>query len=441
MDYRTRQQTTSMAELKISVPNDSEAEQSLLGSILLDNDALLMIHTQPTDFFYERHADILCAMQTLSAEGKPIDLVTLCSKIEDMGKLQRIGGAAYLTALIGSVPSALNVQTYAERVERCALQRRLITAAGEIAGIAYNAKERTDEQIIGEVQNVIMNIDAPVREDGCKTLYDAIYASMPEIMDYLDHKHETWGVPTGLIDLDEIIGGLPFGEMTLIAADPGMGKTMLATTIWLNAGMRGYPGIFFSLEMQRRQLMLRLYAERGDVDTANIRRGKLCQDARDTMFENMAKIENLPLWINDKPQDTGTLAREIMRLQRRVDLKFAIVDYSDLLNDKGETEIVRQKHLAHNLKQIAKATGIALVVVHPITRDAMKQEREPELHDLGWGRAWEYDAHTVLFNHVKKNRNDLQAVIKVGKYRDGVGNKALDFVFDGKRWKDAARGG
>lgn len=137
--------------------------------------------------------------------------------------------------------------------------------------------------------------------------------------------------------------------------------------------------------------------------------------------------------------DTAAVHRSILRLQRRTDLKLAVIDYSDLLKDRAESEVVRMKNISHALKNIAKQTGVALVVVHPITRDAARQDEAPDLHHLGWGRAWEYDAHTCLFPFFKKARTDFSAVIKVGKFRDGISGKAIDMTFNGKRWGGLAR--
>lgn len=449
-------QTRTMrpTETQRLVPANIEAEQALLGAVLLDNDALLMVKTTPGEFYLEKHADIWYAMQSLQAEGKPIDMITLTAKLENAGKLAELGGAAYLTGLYNATPSAAGAATYADAIERAAFCRQLVGIAGEIAGIAYDSKDAAKDEMMARAHRALMAVDAPdARQDGL-SLYDAISEFIPELTEYLSGKREAWGVPTGLKDLDAYIGGLAFGEMSLIAADPAQGKTMLATTIAVNAAMRGYAGAFFSLEMKRRQLMLRFFAERGNVDTANIRRGTLCETAKAKMFDEVEKVQDLPLYIYDEPKDTAGILRDILRLQRRLEaqgqeLKFAMVDYSDLLQDRGETEVVRMKNISHALKNIAKRTGVALVVVHPITRDRTSQivkdektgkarlkDGPPELHNLGWGRAWEYDSHTVLFPFFAADRTDYAACIKVGKYRDGIGGKAIDLYFDGKRWRD-----
>lgn len=422
-----------------ALPNNIEVEEALLGSILMDNDEILSIGTRSEHFYLERNATIFREMQSLLSDGKPIDMVTLCARLEGHGNLNKVGGSSYIASLLQSVPTASNAKAYADEIEKCYIKRRLIEAACEISGIAYEANGYTPEEVINRAHQALMKVESVQDGSNGMVLYDAIGDFIPEVKEYLEGQRETWGVPTGLIDLDAVIGGLAFGEMTLIAADPRKGKTMLSTTIWLNAGQRGYAGALFSLEMKRRQLMLRLFSERGDVDTSLIRRGKVCDSVKDKMFDEVSKIENLPLWIFDTPMDTTAVLRSILRLQRRTDLKFAIIDYSDLLTDLAESEVVRMKQISHKLKNIAKQTNIALAVVHPITRDASKENEPPELHHLGWGRAWEYDAHTVLFPYFPNQRHDFSANIKIGKYRDGISDKKLPMIFDGKRWKDAAR--
>lgn len=445
MDTRTAYAARQAQPAALLVPQNLESERALIGSVMLDNDALLLVDIQPADFYLERHADIWYAVQSLVAAGQPVDFITLTSKLDNAGKLGK-DGAAYLTGVIGEAVTAINAPAYAEDVKRAALCRKLVKAAGDIAEIAYHTQDRTADELVAAAHAALVQIETGGTGKNAVRLFDAITEFLPELQDYLSGERETWGLPTGLLDLDAYIGGLAYGEMTLIAADPGKGKTTLATTIATNAAMRGNAGILFSLEMQKRQLMLRFYAERGNVDTAMIRRGRLCEAAKRQMLEEVEKVQNMPLWITDEPHDTAAVLRDILRLQRLLDadgqrLEFAIVDYSGLLTDapgKGDTEVVRQMRLSHTLKNIAKRTGVALVVVHTITREG-NPTAPPSLRDLGWGRVWEYDCHTCLFPFHAEERTDFSAVIKVGKFRDGQPNKAIDAIFDGKRWRDAAR--
>lgn len=426
-----------------TAPCSLDAERGLLGSVLLDNDALLLMEALPADFYYERHGDILYAMQSLQAEGKPIDFITLSARLESSNKLKGIGGQEYLVTLAQEVPTASNVAHYSDLVVQSAFQRKLLSAAGQIADLAYNHKELSRDELEVQAHRVLMGLSNGNGKDGL-LLAEAITEFIPELQEYLNGQRDVWGVPTGLCDLDTYIGGLAYGEMTLIAADPAMGKTSLAMTVAFHAASQNYAGVIFSLEMKRRQLMLRFFAERGDVDTATIRRGKMTPPQIEKMWDSVDRVSNIPLWIYDEPKDTAAIQRDIMRLSRRLEaqgskLHFAIVDYSDLLTDKHENEVVRQKHLSHNLKIVAKRTGVAMGVVHTLTRDAAKQEEPPELHHLGWGRAWEFDAHTVLFPFFSKKRCDQKGLIKVGKYRDGITGRAIDAIFDGRRWRNAER--
>lgn len=426
-------------------PNNIEAEQALLGSILMDPDVLLLPElrdVKPDSFYLEKHAYIFEVLLTLCEKQAAIDNITVAHELDQRGHLTDIGGDAYLIALLQATPTAIHAPDHANIVLQTAYQRELLSVSGEIAAIAYEPCDR--EEMESKAHQALMKLNATASKRDGLSLADAITDFMPELNDLIEGKRDIWGVPTGLVDLDAYIGGLAYGEMTLIASDPGMGKTTLATTIAFNAACKGYCGIVFSLEMRRSQLMLRFFAEQADVDTATIRRGKMKDHEIDRMWHNVDRIHGIPLWIYDEPKDTGAIQRDIMRTQRMLEaqdqtLDFAIIDYSDLLTDKAETEVVRQKHLSHNLKTIAKRTGVALGVVHTITRDANASEKPPDLNHLGWGRAWEFDAHTVLFPWWDKNRNSLLGLIKVGKYRDGIPNQKIDVLFDGRRWANIVK--
>lgn len=418
---------------QLAPPNDPTTEQALIGSILMDPEQLLALDLTPDDFFLDRHKTIYQTMLRFFSENKGIDFVTLAAE------LPKDCGAAYLTGCINHVGMGFNAPTYAERISDLAFRRKLLSISGTIAEIAYNSRDLDRDQMEGESHKALLGLNGHNRVKDGLTLDDAICEFLPELNDYLEGTRQTWGLPTGLPDLDSYLGGLPYGEMTLIAADPAQGKTTLGMTIAFNAASKGNPGIVFSLEMTRRQMMLRFFAERADTSTSTIRRGELNPVQVSNMWESVNRVSKIPLWIYDQPKNSGALQRDIMRLDRQLQaegkqLKFAVIDYSDLLTDRGENEVVRQKNLSHNLKLIAKRTGVALIVVHTITRDAKLQDQPPQLHHLGWGRAWEFDAHTVLFPYFAHDRTDFSAVILPGKYRDGIAGKKIPMLFDGKRW-------
>lgn|SRR5574341_200165 len=421
------------------VPSNVEAEQAVLGSILLSEESYFDVQLRSEDFYLEKHSIIFETIQKMVMDGQRIDFLTLNSRLETSGKIGEIGGSSYLLALINSVPGAYRIGSYAAEVQKCAARRKLIWAAARISELGYETKEILPEEMLSKAHRILLEIELSQSAEKVKWIYDAITEFIPELQDYLSGTKGSWGVPTGIKDLDVVIGGFPFGEMTLIAADPGKGKTMFVTNAWMNAGIQNYSGIFFSLEMKMRQLMLRLFAERGDLDSNEIRLGRISEAQKGFMFAKVHAIEELPIYVFDSSTDTAGISRTIMRMQLQREIKLAVVDYSDLLTDKAETEVVRQKHISHALKNIAKQTGVALLVVHPITRDASKEKDTPELYHLGWGRAWEYDAHTVLFLHFEKARQDFTAYIKVAKYREGISDKKLTVYFDGKRWKDMNR--
>lgn len=427
------------ATLSPHIPNCIETEQALLGAVLLDQDILLSLTVPTTAFYLEKHQWIYAAMLALYERQTPIDFISLCAELSARGQLNNIGGEAYIVALANAVPTAANAPTYAEEINHKAMQRKLIAASGDIAGIGFDSVGLTQEEMLSKAQAVVTNLETTTPGDDLMPWYDAVGQALPRIQDYLDGTgQKDQFIPTGLRAIDCLMGGLPRGEMTLIAADPGMGKTHLVETIAFNAARtRTHQGIFFSLEMRREQLLERHFAERANIHVKDLRMGNVSIAAKDKMFDGVGETDSIPLWISDRPRDTAGILRAILKMQRRAPIDFAVVDYSLLLRDFAKTEVERNINLSHALKNIAKQTNVALVVVHPISREADPQE-PPELRHLGWGRVWEYDSYFVLFPFFKSQRaeNDFNAMIKIGKWRDGKPGGEQKAFFNGIRWGD-----
>lgn len=417
------------------VPSDADAERAYLGSIIGDPDVLLFNHVDASDFYFEKNRLVYQSIMRLADSSKEIDFLTIVNSLEEKAQLATVGGTSYIVSLINAVPTSLHAKEYAEQIKRTAFLRRVILASTEIAEIGYDPKGENDQEILTKIQGAVTKIEKESTDDELETWQDAAVNYLPKFYEYADGQSKP-GVPTGLSCIDDLIGGLPRGEMTIVAADPGMGKTHLAQTITFNAGTKGQRGIFFSLEMTRDQLMTRYYAERGNVNAGKIQRARISESEKKNILDRVDTSSNIPVLISDKPRDTAGILRAIIKAERRYGkIDFVVIDYSLLLRDKAENEIARNMQMAANLKNIAKQTGVALLLVHPISRESDPSE-PPDLRNLGWGRSWEYNAYLVLFPFFDKKREDAKAIIKIGKWRDGEPGAKLDAYFDGTRWGD-----
>ncbi len=369
-------------------PNNIEAEQAVLGALLIDPDAIIkvvpILHAE--DFYLEKHTWIFEAIFALHEHREPIDFLSVVSELERHGKLNDAGGAAYITALINAVPTAIHIEHYARLVERLATQRRLISAAGDIAGIAYDSGEdiettidRAEEIIFGVAQRRMSRDLIPIR------------VAVDQFIDHLDyvqkHQGELLGVPTGFADLDRLLGGFQPSDLIIVAGRPGSGKTSFALAIMQTAASKYRKRVaLFSLEMSAEQLVQRLVASMGNIDSQNLRLGKIGDADYPKLVQATGELSEMSIFIDDSAALTPIEVRaKARRLQSEHGLDMVIIDYLQLMTVRGriENRVQEISQISRQLKELARELHIPVVALSQLSRAVeARQDHRPQLADL-----------------------------------------------------------
>lgn len=391
-----------------TIPSNIEAEQAVLGALLIDPDAIIkaapIVHAD--DFYLEKHAWIFQAISALHERREPIDFLTLVTELERVGKIDDVGGSAYIAGLINATPTAIHIDQYAHIVERMAIQRRLINASTQIAGMAYEGKEDIDhvidnaEQLIFDVgQRRISRDLIPIRE-AVSRFYDQV--------DYVQrHQGELLGVPTGFTDLDKLLGGFQPSDLLIVAGRPGSGKSSFALSLMQSAATRHKKRVaLFSLEMSAEQLVQRLVASMGSINSQNLRLGRL----DDTDYSKLAKaageLSDMNIFIDDSaaisPMEIRAKAR---RLQSEHGVDMIIIDYLQLMSVRGriENRVQEISQISRQLKELARELHIPVVALSQLSRAVeSRDDHRPQLADLRESGSIEQDADVVIFIYREK---------------------------------------
>jgi replicative DNA helicase len=411
-------------------PYNVEAESAVLGSLLIDPDAILQVapFLQAEDFYRETHALIYQAILDLHERREPADFVTLSDELERRGELAQVGGAAYLTALINAVPTSIHAEYYGRIVERTAILRRLLAAAGQIAGLAYEEAEDVDETIdraetiiFGVAERRITRDLLPIRQ---------IMGEYYERIDYLyRHRGELIGIPTGLAELDKILGGLQRSDLIVIAGRPGTGKTSLALSIALQATRRWDKRVaIFSLEMSNEQLVQRLVSAETGIDSQRLRRGEIHDDEWPRFVQATGLLSDMPIYIDDTPAlSVLEIRAKTRRLYAEYGLDMVIVDYMQLMRGDGRAEnrVQEMSNISRGLKALARELKVPLVALSQLSRAVeSRHDKRPILSDLRESGSIEQDADVVVFIYRDELYNpDTEtpnlADIIVAKHRSG----------------------
>jgi replicative DNA helicase len=384
-------------------PHSIEAEEAVLGSILIDPEAILHVSLflKAQDFYIIKHQWIWAACNALHDRREPIDFVTLTKELEVRGQLVEIGGAAYISHLINVVPTAIHAEGYGHLVERAALRRRMLAAASEIAQLAYDETIETD-LISDRAEQVIMNTR---RSNGaCDTqplskIVSDYYASL----EYrYEHPGEALGIPTGFTDLDRLLGGLQKSDLILVAARPGLGKTSLLLNIGLNASVRFQQRVgIFSLEMSSEQITERVMAQHSTIPSQRLRSGQLTDDDWSLAVQSVNGLADVPVWVNDTVgASLLQLRASARRLQSQHGLDLIIIDYLQLMNGDGRSENrnAEVSAISRGLKNLARELNVPVVVASQLSREVEKRnDKRPMLSDLRDSGSLEQDADAVLF--------------------------------------------
>ncbi len=413
-----------------TIPANPEAEEAVLGSLLIDPDAILKVASflEPDDFYREKNGWIYRAILDLHERREPADFVTLVDELERRDQLQQVGGTAYITSLINSVPTAVHVEHYAHIVERTATLRRLIAAAGQIAALAYEEAEDVDE-VVDRAEQLIFNVsERRIRRD--LTPVRQIMHTVVDRLDYLHrHKGDLLGVPSGFSKLDKLLGGFQKSDLIILAARPGVGKTSLALNIAVNAAKRyGQRVAFFSLEMSSEQLVQRLLAAETGINQQRLRLGEINDDEWPMLMEAAGVLSETMLFIDDTPAVSALeLRTKARRLQAEHGLDMVIVDYLQLMRSdtRSENRVQEISYISRSLKSLARELEVPLIALSQLSRAVeSRSDHKPVLSDLRESGAIEQDADVVMFIYreemVKENteRKNIADVI-VAKHRNG----------------------
>ena len=425
-------------------PQDLDAETSVLGSMMLSKDAIADVveHLRGEDFYKPAHETIYDVILDLYASGEPADAVTVSNALSKSGDLARIGGAAYLHTLIQSVPTSANAIFYAEIVRELALLRRLVTAGTRIVQMGYDAQGNTDD-LINRAQSEVYQVTERRTTEDYVRLSEALQPTIEEIERSGSHDGDTAGVPTGFYEFDELTNGLHPGQMIVIAARPGVGKSTLALDFARSAALHHeQTTVIFSLEMGRIELTTRLLSAESGIPLQKLRQGKL-DDERDwtTLANTMGKINDAPLFIDDSPNMALTEIRaKCRRLKQQHDLKMVVIDYLQLMTSGKRVESRQQEvsEFSRSLKLLAKELEVPVIALSQLNRSAeQRNDKRPMVSDLRESGSIEQDADMVLLIHRedmydKESPHAGEAVIMVAKHRNGPTGE-ITVAFQGAR--------
>ena len=435
-----------VARLRVP-PHSIEAEQSVLGGLLLDNGAwdragdLL----QDSDFYRFEHRTIYAAIGALINGNKPADVITVFEQLQSLGKAEDCGGLVYLNALAQSVPSAANLRRYAEIVRERAVLRKLIEASDEIATNAFNPQGRAVSTILDEAESRIFKIG----EEGSRTKqgFQSMDQLVVQLIDRVNElaengAEEVTGVRTGFYELDRMTAGLQAGDLIVLAARPSMGKTAFALNIAENVAVNeGLPAVVFSMEMGASQLALRMVGSLGRIDQQHLRTGALRDDEWGRLTEAVDKLAKASVFIDETPALNPAELRARARRQSRQcgQLGLIVIDYLQLMSgssassDENRATVIGE--ISRGLKALAKELKCPVIALSQLNRSVeTRTDKRPMMSDLRESGAIEQDADVIMFiyrdeYHNKDSKEPGVAEIIIGKQRNGpVGTVKLTFL-------------
>jgi replicative DNA helicase len=391
-----------MENLKVP-PYNLEAEQSVLGSMLLSRDAIFVAceRLKSEDFYKEAHRRIFEVIVELNENREPVDLITVSEALRSKKMLEQVGGVTYLTALTEAVPTAANAAYYCKIVEEKALLRRLINTASNILSMAYEPKGEVEE-LLDEAERMIFDIVQKRRVESFYHIKDILLSTFERIEELYNSEGGITGVPTGFPDLDAMTSGLQPSDLILIAARPSMGKTSFALNIAANAAIRyKIPVAIFSLEMSKEQLVQRLLCAESHVDSHKLRTGRLDEEDWPRLARAMGPLSEAPIYIDDTPGISSLeLRAKARRLKAEKGLGLILIDYLQLMTGRNGAENRQQEisEVSRSLKALARELSVPVVALSQLSRaPEVRADHRPILSDLRESGSQEQDSDLVAF--------------------------------------------
>ncbi len=436
----------------LTLPSNREAEEALIGAVLINQEVYLEVSQflSGEDFFIVRNQWIWDAFLQLTETRQPIDLVTVTETLANRGQLDEAGGQSYLISLINRAPNAFHAESYGRIIEQNAIRRRMLEAANEVARLAYH-QEQSIDTVVDEAEKAIFNISerrikrdlAPIREV-VREYYDRI----DELAQRAD---DIYGVPTGLIDVDNLLGGLQKSDLLIVAGRPGMGKTGFLLGTLRNAALVHKKKVaMFSMEMSNEQLLQRLIAMDTRIDTQRLRSGQLNDNEWDIFFQALESYDQAMIFLDDTPAITPLALRtKCRRLYQEFGLDLVIVDYLQLMSGDTRTDnrVQEVSNISRNMKVLARELNVPVLTAAQLSRAVEhRPDKKPQLSDLRESGSLEQDADIVMFIHrnplseIEEERNKAELI--VAKHRNGPTHSGIGLVFieELAKFENAARG-
>ena len=428
-------------------PHNLEAEQSVVGSLLIDNDAMIKMGDllTPEDFYKDAHGMIFQAICELSNKREPIDLLSLTNRLEEKGQLEAIGGRTYLAMLANIVPTAANVVNYAQIVQRKSALRRLIKTAGEMVALGFN-EEEDPTFLLDQSEQKLFAISQRYLKQNFVPIQDVLAQAFERIDELHKNRGQLRGITTGYTDLDATLSGLQRSDLVILAARPSMGKTSLALDIARHAALAGTHVGIFSLEMSRDQIIDRILCAEAGVDLWKVRTGNLSEREGNNDFERigmaMARLSEAPLFIDDSATaNVMEIRTKARRLQMEHGLGLLVIDYLQLMEGTRRDQDNRVQEIAEitrALKAVARELNIPVIALSQLSRAVeMRSPPIPKLADLRESGSIEQDSDVVMFIYREEYyKRDTQrrgvADVFIAKHRNGPTGK-VELYFDDAR--------
>ena len=411
-------------------PQNVDAEESVLGGILLDGNALdRVVEVMGVDDFYrEAHRKIFRAMLSLSEKREPIDLITLTDSLRGRSELQDIGGATYLAELVDRVPSAANIAHYARIVREKAVMRSLLNVSNEIASRCYTGQDDI-ETFLDEAERLIFDVSEQRVRPAFTKVGDMVMDTIKTIEQLYERKELVTGVPTGFLDLDRITAGLQPSNLVIIAARPGMGKTSFALNIAQPVASQQKMAVgVYSFEMTQQEINLRLLCSEARVDMAKVRTGYLGERDFPRLAMAAARLAEAPIFIDDTPvQNVLELRAKARRLKREADVGLIIVDYLQLMRGLTAQENRTQElsEISRSLKALAKELNVPILALSQLNRQVeLRSDKRPVMSDIRESGSIEQDADVIMFiyrdeMYNRESQDEGTAEVIISKQRNG----------------------
>ncbi len=420
-------------------PHNLDAEQAVLGAILMDSQVLTLVaeRLRPEDFYRQGHQRLFQAMLDVAERGEPVDLVTVAAELQKSKQLEEVGGVSYLTELADSVPTSAHADHYARIVEEKAILRRLIRTATQIAASGYTGGDDVAE-ILDDAERKILDISQRRIRKAFLPIRDILMDTYERIEQMHENQGELTGIPTGFPDLDRMTSGLQRSDLIILAARPSMGKTAFALNLAQNVAIHaGETVAIFNMEMPAIQMVQRMLSAEGNIDAQVFRTGNLDEEDWEKLTMAIGTLAEVPIFIDDTPGLTVfDIRAKLRRLQAEHGLGLVVIDYLQLIRGRGgESRQQEISEISRSLKLLARELDVPVIALSQLSRAVeQRQDKRPMLSDLRESGSIEQDADIVAFLYrddyydEESERKNIMEVI-IGKHRNGpVGKVELLFL-------------